>query len=134
MTRTGAPQDELRSKATEELRAYFRPEFLNRLDEIIVFHPLGREHIQSIVEIQLNQLRKRLAERKITLELTDSVRSKLALEGYDPVYGARPLKRVIQQRLQNPLAMKLLQGEIHDGQHLLVDLKPNREFQFSPSE
>lgn len=133
MTRAGAPQEELRSKVTEELKGYFRPEFLNRLDEIIVFHPLGREHIHSIVEIQLNQLRKRLAERKITLELTDSARSKLASEGYDPVYGARPLKRVIQQRLQNPLAMKLLQGEFHEGDHLLVETNANGEFEFSLS-
>ena len=130
MTRTRAPQEELRSKVTTELRGYFRPEFLNRLDEIIVFHPLGEEHIHQIVDIQLNQLRKRLAERKITLELTNSARSRLALEGYDPVYGARPLKRVIQQRLQNTLAMKLLQGEFHEGHHLLVDTNPQGEFQF----
>lgn len=134
MTRTRAPQEELRSKVTAELRGYFRPEFLNRLDEIIVFHPLGEEHIYQIVDIQLNQLRKRLAERKITLKLTNSARSRLALEGYDPVYGARPLKRVIQQRLQNPLAMKLLQGEFHEGHHLLVDTNPKGEFQFSLSD
>ena len=134
MTRTRAPQEELRSKVTTELRGHFRPEFLNRLDEIIVFHPLGEEHIHQIVDIQLNQLRKRLAERKITLELTNSAHSRLALEGYDPVYGARPLKRVIQQRLQNTLAMKLLQGEFHEGHHLLVDTNPQGEFQFILSD
>ncbi|MDA8226837.1 MAG: AAA family ATPase, partial [Desulfitobacterium hafniense] len=128
LTRSGASQDELRSRVTEELRNYFRPEFLNRLDEVIVFHPLGQEHINSIVEIQLNQLRKRLGDRKISLELTVSALNQLAKEGYDPIYGARPLKRVIQQRLQNPLAMKLLQGEFKEGEHILLDITPNDEF------
>ncbi len=128
LTRSGASQDELRSRVTEELRNFFRPEFLNRLDEIIVFHPLGQEHIHSIVEIQLNQLRKRLGDRKISLELTVSALNQLAKEGYDPIYGARPLKRVIQQRLQNPLAMKLLQGEFKEGEHILLDITPNDEF------
>lgn len=132
LTRRGASQDEVRARVNEELRDYFRPEFLNRLDEIIVFHPLGQEHLHSIVEIQLQQLRKPLDERKISLELTPSALSQLAEEGYDPIYGARQLKRVIQQRLQNPLAMKLLQGEFKEGEHILVEA-PNREFVFHRS-
>lgn len=129
MTRGGKGQEEVRSRIQEELRQYFRPEFLNRLDEMIVFHPLRPEHIGRIVDIQLGLLRKRLAERKITLELSPQARAKLVEEGYDPVYGARPLKRVIQQRLQNPLALKLLQGEFHDGEHLWVEWSPEGEYQ-----
>lgn len=121
LTERKATQTEVRSRVNEELRRYFRPEFLNRLDEIIIFHPLGQEHIGWIVEIQLDLLQKRLAERKLTLELTDAAKAELIKEGYDPVYGARPLKRVIQQRLQNPLAMRLLQGEFREGQHIIVD-------------
>ncbi|WP_407308815.1 ATP-dependent chaperone ClpB [Desulfosporosinus sp. SB140] len=121
MSRRNASQEEVRSTINEELRQHFRPEFLNRLDEVIVFHPLDRSHIGKIIEIQLGLLRKRLSERKITLELTDQALHQLANEGYDPIYGARPLKRVIQQRLQNPVALKLLQGEIKDGQRILVD-------------
>ncbi|MHB1651943.1 MAG: ATP-dependent chaperone ClpB [Desulfitobacteriaceae bacterium] len=128
MTQNEKSQDELRKRIMEDLRHYFRPEFLNRLDEIIVFHPLGVKHIGKIVDIQLELLRKRLAERKLTLELTEAAKSKVAEEGYDPIYGARPLKRVIQQRLQNPLAMKLLQGEFHDGQHILVDVTNHGEY------
>ncbi len=128
MTRGGKGQEEVRSRIQEELRQYFRPEFLNRLDEMIVFHPLRPEHIGRIIDIQLGLLRKRLAERKITLELSPQARAKLVEEGYDPVYGARPLKRVIQQRLQNPLALKLLQGEFHDGEHLLVKWSPEGEY------
>ncbi|MDQ7094950.1 ATP-dependent chaperone ClpB [Desulfosporosinus sp. PR] len=122
MSRRNAPQEEVRTTINEELRQHFRPEFLNRLDEVIVFHPLDRSHIGKIIEIQLGLLRQRLSERKITLELTERALQQLAGEGYDPIYGARPLKRVIQQRLQNPVALKLLQGEIKDGQRILVDV------------
>ncbi|MGI6119130.1 MAG: ATP-dependent chaperone ClpB [Desulfosporosinus sp.] len=121
LTQRKASLEELRTSINAELRQHFRPEFLNRLDEVIIFHPLGREHIGKIIEIQLGLLRRRLSERKITLELTDKVLEQIANEGYDPIYGARPLKRVIQQRLQNPLALKLLQGEIREGQQLLLD-------------
>ncbi|ODA42806.1 ATP-dependent chaperone ClpB [Desulfosporosinus sp. BG] len=122
LARRSASQEEVRSTINEELRHHFRPEFLNRLDEVIVFHPLERKHIGQIVEIQLGLLRERLSERNLTLELTEQARVQLANEGYDPVYGARPLKRVIQQRLQNPLALKLLQGEFKEGQQILVDV------------
>lgn len=130
LTQRKAVLDEIRASINEELRHYFRPEFLNRLDEVIIFHPLGREHIGKIVEIQLGLLRQRLNERKLTLELTDKARIQIANEGYDPVYGARPIKRVIQQRLQNPLALKLLQGEFKEGQTILVDVDVSEAFTF----
>ncbi|CAA7601822.1 ATP-dependent Clp protease ATP-binding subunit signature [Acididesulfobacillus acetoxydans] len=131
LTEKGEAQDEVRHRVQEELRHYFRPEFLNRLDEVIIFHPLGPEHIGKIVEIQLKLLRKRLAERKLTLELSEKAKTSLAQEGYDPVYGARPLKRVIQQRLQNPLALKLLQGDFQEGAHIRVDLSADGSYEFS---
>lgn len=130
MGREGAPVEAIRVRAMEELRAEFRPEFLNRVDEIIVFQPLSREQIGSIVTIQLARLRHLLADRKLSLELTPEAIKQLAAEGYDPVYGARPLKRVIQNRLQNPLAMKLLQGEFRAGDTILVDVTPEGEFSF----
>ncbi len=118
----GLSQDEIRERVSEALRAHFRPEFLNRVDETIIFHGLSREQIAEIVEIQLRGLRKRLAERKIELTLTPQAKQFLAAEGYDPVYGARPLKRVIQKRLMDPLALKLLHGEIRDGDQLVADV------------
>jgi len=131
MTQSGVSSEAIKVRVLEELRAHLRPEFLNRIDEVIVFQPLSRDQIGQIVEIQLGRLRKLLADRKITLELTDAARRKLADEGYDPIYGARPLKRVIQQRIQNPLALKLLQGEFRDGDTILVDVDANGEFAFS---
>ncbi|MGE3106956.1 MAG: ATP-dependent Clp protease ATP-binding subunit [Phycisphaerales bacterium] len=100
---------------------FMRPELLNRIDEVVVFHQLKREHLAGIVEIQLAKLRQRLEERQISLELTLEATQHLASEGWDPAYGARPLKRVIQQRLENPLASKILAGEFTSGDHVLVD-------------
>ncbi|MFT9100139.1 MAG: ATP-dependent chaperone ClpB [Zymomonas mobilis subsp. pomaceae] len=108
-------------KVMEVVRAHFRPEFLNRLDEIILFHRLGQEHMGPIVDIQVNRLCKLLADRKINLELSDKARAWLGRVGYDPVYGARPLRRAVQRYLQDPLAEELLKGEIHDGQTVKVD-------------
>ncbi len=113
---------ELNARLNVETRgAFFRPELLNRIDEIVVFHQLGREQIGSIVEIQLERLRDRLAERGITLELTNEAKAVVAEEGWDPAYGARPLKRAIQQRIENPLATKLLTGEFESGDTIVVD-------------
>jgi ATP-dependent Clp protease ATP-binding subunit ClpB len=132
LTSSGVGEEAVRVRVMEELRNYFRPEFLNRVDDVIVFQPLAREQIGHIAEIQLGRLRKLLADRKITLELTDAARNKLAEEGYDPIFGARPLKRVIQQRLQNPLALKLLQGEFREGDTVVVDADPvTNEFTFT---
>ncbi len=106
----------------EELRQAFRPEFLNRLDEIIVFHALSEEQLKGIVEIQLAGLRARLEERHITLELSDPVRTHLVRSGYDPAYGARPLKRAIQREIETPLAKRILSGEVRDGQNIFIDM------------
>jgi ATP-dependent Clp protease ATP-binding subunit ClpB len=103
------------------LRDHFRPEFLNRVDEIIVFHALTREEMRQIIDIQLRGLVKRLEDRKIRVELTDRAKDLLIAEGYDPTYGARPLKRIIQRRVLDPLAMKVLQGEVREGEAIRVD-------------
>jgi ATP-dependent Clp protease ATP-binding subunit ClpB len=105
----------------EAMRQHFRPEFLNRVDEIVVFHSLGRADLARIVDIQLERLAGLLAERKLKLALTDAARSFLAERGYDPVFGARPLKRAIQRYLQDPLALALLEGEFGEGDTVEVD-------------
>jgi ATP-dependent Clp protease ATP-binding subunit ClpB len=130
MTQDEDDEEEIRKAVLRELREQFRPEFLNRVDETIVFRPLSRAQIGAIVEIQLQRLRKLLGERKLTLELTPAARAKLADEGYDPVYGARPLKRAIQQHIQNPLALKLLQGEFPERSTIVVDVAGGGEFVF----
>jgi ATP-dependent Clp protease ATP-binding subunit ClpB len=112
----------MKQAVLDELRHNFRPEFLNRVDEIIVFHALAEEHLKQIVEIQLNGLRKRLADRHIELELTDRARGYLVRSGYDPAYGARPLKRAIQREIETPMARKILGGEVRDGFQVLADL------------
>jgi ATP-dependent Clp protease ATP-binding subunit ClpB len=108
-------------RSAEQMRAHFRPEFLNRIDEIIVFDALSREQIAEIVEHQLERLRERLAERGIVLELTDAAKEALADAGWDPAYGARPLKRAIQRLVENPLALRLLEGDFGDGDTIRVD-------------
>jgi len=130
LEREAKSEEDVRRYVLNALRSTFRPEFLNRVDEVIIFHPLNREHIGQIVEIQLNHLRKLLPDRKLSLALTPQAREQLAKEGYDPVYGARPLKRVIQQRLQNPLALKLLQGEFKEGDTVLAGVNGTGEFTF----
>ena len=117
----GADYAVMRATLLDELRRHFRPEFLNRVDEIVVFQALSEEQLAKIVEIQIDRLRQRLADRRITLELSESARRHLVRVGYDPVYGARPLKRAIQKELETPLGRKILAGEIKDGQSVLVD-------------
>ena len=104
------------------MRAQFRPEFINRIDEIVFFHSLEREHIRQIVDVQLRGLLKRLDERKITVELSDAAKDFLVREGYDPVYGARPLKRALQRRLLDPLALRVLDGAFREGDTVVVDV------------
>ncbi|HAL60929.1 MAG TPA: ATP-dependent chaperone ClpB [Chloroflexi bacterium] len=116
-------EEEMRRLVLEALNAHFRPEFLNRIDEIIIFHPLSKEELVDIVEIQLHRLAERLAEQKIELELTDRAKRHLAEEGYDPVYGARPLRRVIQRQLADPLAKEVLEGRLSEGDKVKVDLE-----------
>jgi ATP-dependent Clp protease ATP-binding subunit ClpB len=113
--------EQMKKEVLDVLRQQFRPEFLNRVDEIVVFHSLSREHLKQIVDIQLERLRARLAERHITLELTERAKEQLALAGYDPSYGARPLKRLIQKELETPLGRLLLKGDIKDGQTVVAD-------------
>ena len=123
--------DNARDKVMEELNRQFRPEFLNRIDEIILFRALTREHLRKVVDIQLQDLKKRLADRNIHIELTDEAKAKLAEEGFDPVLGARPLKRVIQKRIQNVMALKILRGEFKEGDRVLVDVDTRGELEFS---
>jgi ATP-dependent Clp protease ATP-binding subunit ClpB len=118
----GVGFDVMKDTVLEELRGHFRPEFLNRVDEVIVFHALTEGHLKQIVNIQLNGLRKRLAERHIELELTDRASEHLVRSGYDPSYGARPLKRAIQREIETPLARRILGGEVRDGHRVVVDL------------
>jgi len=116
-------REELERRIGEALRQHFRPEFLNRVDETVIFHSLTREHLRKIVDLQVEALRRTLAERQLGLELTDAARDALAEEGYDAHFGARPLKRTLQRLVQNPLAMRLLQGEFKPGQTIAVDYK-----------
>jgi ATP-dependent Clp protease ATP-binding subunit ClpB len=105
----------------DALREHFRPEFLNRIDEIIFFHALDRQHLKQIVDIQIGSLVKRLEERKIFVRLTEAAKEFLVREGYDPVYGARPLKRTIQRRVLDPLALRVLEGDFLEGNTVAVD-------------
>jgi ATP-dependent Clp protease ATP-binding subunit ClpB len=133
-SRPNASVSEIRDAAMEHLRSEFRPEFLNRVDEIVVFRPLAREDLGRIVEIQLGRLRKLLQERNVTLELTEPARETIADAGYDPVYGARPLKRAIQRLVQDPLATKLLRGEFKAGDHVVVDEGKGETLEFRKGE
>ena len=111
----------MKTEVMERVQAHFRPEFINRIDDIIVFHPLGAEQIRAIVDIQLAGLKARLAERDMVLTLTDAARTQLGYEGFDPMYGARPLKRAIQQQIENPLAERILRGDLQPGSTIAID-------------
>ena len=115
--------EEMRAKVLEIVGAHFRPELLNRIDELVVFHPLGKEHVREIADIQLLRLQDRLHEHDLSLQLTDAAKDLLVEEGFDPVYGARPLKRAIQRNLENPLAQELLAGNYLPGQVILTDVE-----------
>jgi len=117
---------EMESRVMEALRANFKPEFLNRIDDIIIFHNLSREELARIVDIQIEHLARRLRDRRIELTLSDDSRQRLAEMGYDPVYGARPLKRVIQKHIENPLSLEILQGHIREGDHLRIETDGER--------
>jgi ATP-dependent Clp protease ATP-binding subunit ClpB len=114
--------DTVEKQVMQALRQTFKPEFLNRVDDIIIFHPLGIEQIGSIVELQLKRLRKLLAERNLTLEISEAAKKRLAEEGFDPAFGARPLKRAIQREIQNPLALAVLEGKFNDGDRIIADV------------
>jgi ATP-dependent Clp protease ATP-binding subunit ClpB len=118
-----ADEAAMRGAVMGALREAFRPEFLNRVDDVIIFHPLSKEQLRQIVEIQLRGLKARLAERNLDLEVTAAAADRLAEEGYDPVYGARPLRRTIQRLVQDPLAIRILNGEFIEGDTIVVDVK-----------
>ena len=130
---TGDLTEGIRRQVTETLRQHFRPEFLNRVDEIIFFHTLGLEHMKAIVDIQIRSLLKRLEDRKIQVELTEAARRFLVSEGYDPMYGARPLKRTIQRRVLDPLAMRVLEGQFREGDRITVEVGEN-ELKFQKTQ
>jgi len=114
--------EEMRRRVTDAVKAHFKPEFLNRIDELIIFHSLGIVEIKAIVGIQLKKLQQRLSERRLNLELTEKAREWLAKEGFDPAYGARPLKRVIQKEIQDQLAIKILEGKFKEGDTITADV------------
>ena len=118
--------DAMKSAVMEIVSQHFRPEFINRVDDVVVFHPLGREHIRKIVDIQLGYLHDRLAEREMTIILSDAARDRLAEAGFDPVYGARPLKRAIQQQVENPLAQEILKGKFKPGDSIEIGVAEDR--------
>jgi ATP-dependent Clp protease ATP-binding subunit ClpB len=120
-SRRGDDDEKLKDKLMDVLRHTFRPEFLNRVDETVIFKSLGKAEIERIVDIQLKDLRKRLAERKLRLEVTPEAKAQLAERGYDPVFGARPLKRTIQRMIENPLAVDVLAGRFVEGDTILVE-------------
>ena len=126
--------DDAKARVMEELRKHFRPEFLNRVDDIVVFHPLNESQLEHIVDLRLDDLRKLLADRRITLELTEAARKAIFKAGYDPVYGARPLKRAIQNLVQNPLAVQILEGKVMHGDHVVIDADKKGQLQFTTGE
>jgi len=112
----------MKEKVMAEVKKTFRPEFLNRLDEIIVFHELSEEQLRKVVDLLAKDLQKRLAERKLGVEITEKAKSWLAKEGYDPVFGARPLRRALEKYVENPLSLKVLSGEFKEGDTIIVDV------------
>ncbi len=129
----GKGEDVIRDRVMEELRRAFRPEFLNRLDEIVLFHSLGKEELSRIVDIMVRELNDRLAERKIAISLTPAAKARIAEIGYDPAYGARPLRRALQKRIEDALATRILEGEFREGDRVTVDVDPKAGFTFTRS-
>jgi ATP-dependent Clp protease ATP-binding subunit ClpB len=128
----GEISDATRSRVMSDLRRAFRPEFLNRVDEIVLFKRLRLDEIEQIVELLLVELRKRLTDRRVTLELSEDARRFVAREAFDPVYGARPLKRYLQKKLETGLARRIVQGDIADGSRVIVDLGPGNGREGTP--
>jgi ATP-dependent Clp protease ATP-binding subunit ClpB len=117
----------------EALRQAFRPEFINRIDDIVLFNPLGKEQLNKIIDLELAKVMRLLAERKVRIELTPAARERLVRDGYDPAYGARPLRRTVQRLVQDPLAMRILDGSVLPGNLVRVDIDPNSDaMRFEP--
>ena len=130
----GKDEEKLKEAVSEAMRQTFRPEFLNRIDDIVVFHPLGMEQIEQIVDIQLAHVRERLAKQRITLEITPAAKQMLAVGGLDPVYGARPLKRLIQNEVVDCVARAIIDGRVREGDDVTVDVDMDGTFFVSTSE
>jgi ATP-dependent Clp protease ATP-binding subunit ClpB len=127
--------ERIREKVWDALRRAFRPEFLNRIDEIIVFNRLTKEHIQQIVDLQFERLKQRLADKRITLELSETARAKLAELGYDPTFGARPLRRTMEKHIANPLAKMVIAGQVKEGDHVRIDYDERKgDFTFTVTQ
>ncbi len=122
----GKDFDEIESLVREELKRYFRPEFINRIDSVVIFKPLKKEHVKRIVELMIKRLEKRLEEKKLKLTISDKAKEYLANKGYDPAFGARPLRRVIEKEVETPLAMKIISGEIREGDTVLIDVEDGK--------
>ncbi|MCB0227087.1 MAG: AAA family ATPase, partial [Anaerolineae bacterium] len=132
---TGTFDDKrLKGDIQDSLRRHFRPEFLNRIDEIIIFHTLTTEHVVKIVDLQVDEIAERLSEHGITIELTAAARNWLAEEGYDPAFGARPLRRTLQKQVESPLSVRLLQGEFAEGDVIVVDYNEEAGLNFIKKE
>lgn len=131
MTADGNAYGEIKDEVMTAVNAHFRPEFVNRIDEIVVFHPLGQQDMAGIANIQLQRLQSRLAERELSLVLTDDAMNALVEIGYDPIFGARPLKRAIQQEIENPLSKKLLAGEFVAGDSIIVEVGQDGKLEFT---
>jgi ATP-dependent Clp protease ATP-binding subunit ClpB len=123
----GSDPERARKEAFEALRQAFRPEFINRIDEIVLFNPLGREQLDKIVDLELAKVMRLLAERKVRIELTPAARERVVVDGYDPAYGARPLRRTVQRLVQDPLAMRILDGSVLPGDLVRVDVDPESD-------
>ena len=130
----GKDYEGMRNRVMAALRAQFRPEFLNRLDDVVVFHRLGKEHILAIVDLQLEQFAKRLETRRVSVDISAAAKQALADEGYDPQYGARPLKRVITRRLENPVSRMVIGGELPEGSTLKVDVGSDGNFTYGVAQ
>jgi ATP-dependent Clp protease ATP-binding subunit ClpB len=124
-------EEEMRKKVEEELHRHFRPEFLNRIDDVIIFHALNLGHIKRIIEVQLKNLSKMIADRGLTLEVSEGAKDALARSGYDPAFGARPLKRALQREIIDPLAIRLLEGKFHTGDTVFVNASPGGKVELS---
>jgi len=122
---------EMERKVEEELHKHFRPEFLNRIDDVIIFHALDMQHIKRIIEIQLKRLAKMIGDRGLSIEISDHAKEQLAKEGYDPAFGARPLKRALQKLIIDPLAMKLLEGKFKPGDVVFVNVGEDGKIELS---
>jgi ATP-dependent Clp protease ATP-binding subunit ClpB len=123
----GSDPERARKEAMEALRQAFRPEFINRIDDIVLFNPLGQEQLNKIIDLELAKVLRLLAERKVRIELTPAARERVLRDGYDPAYGARPLRRTVQRLIQDPLAMHILDGSILPGELVRVDADPNAD-------